>query len=144
LLLLSDLDELWKMHCQTDFKSQDREKGENWRNVYKRALKEREDKLGAIARQIKKKTDLEKQPVKKTKAINAMASKSRSKFSFHSSGSSSASSSASSSSSSHSATTTTAASIKATATQSRMAAVKPRKGPLMVKTMKLMKNNRFR
>lgn len=136
---LLDADELWKQHCRSEFKFMDREDEETWRSCYMRAKKEREDKLNAIARQIKKKTEKEKEPVRKTVAINAIAAKSRSNTSFMSLDSSGSSWSKRSQMSGDP-IPSSAAALKAAASKNRLAAVKPaKKAPLMAKTLAMIK-----
>uniref|UniRef100_A0A6P7HAG7 Transcription elongation factor B polypeptide 3 n=1 Tax=Diabrotica virgifera virgifera TaxID=50390 RepID=A0A6P7HAG7_DIAVI len=51
--LIEDTDGLWKLHCQKDFRTKRREEMESWRDMYMRCLDEREAKLNAVTATIK-------------------------------------------------------------------------------------------
>jgi len=133
--LLEDSDELWKVHCQAEFKYQRPEEGESWRSFYRRARKEQNKRLGVITKQIKKKVE-EEEPIRQTVPIEAIG-KNKSHPSFISIGFGSHSRKSA-------AETVTAASIKQAAARTRTAPNKPaKKAPLMAKALRTMKD-RFR
>lgn len=51
--LIDDTDNLWKLHCQKEFRTKKREELETWRDMYMRCLDEREARLNAITANIK-------------------------------------------------------------------------------------------
>lgn len=51
--LIDDTDDLWKLHCQKEFRTKKREELESWRDMYMRCLDEREARLNAITANIK-------------------------------------------------------------------------------------------
>ncbi|XP_072398011.1 uncharacterized protein EloA [Diabrotica undecimpunctata] len=64
--LIEDTDGLWKLHCQKDFRTKRREEMESWRDMYMRCLDEREAKLNAVTATIKQSQD-KSIPVRTTK-----------------------------------------------------------------------------
>ncbi|KAK9879041.1 hypothetical protein WA026_003847 [Henosepilachna vigintioctopunctata] len=64
--LIDDSDELWKLHCQTEFRNKKKEEMETWRDMYMRCLDEREAKLKALTANIKQSQD-KSLPVRTTK-----------------------------------------------------------------------------
>lgn len=64
--LMEDSDELWKFHCDREFKNKKREEMETWRDMYMRCLDEREAKLKALTANIKLSQD-KSLPVRTTK-----------------------------------------------------------------------------
>lgn len=64
--LIEDSDELWLLHCQKEFRTHRREEMESWRDMYMRCLDEREAKLKALTANIKQSQDV-KLPVRTTK-----------------------------------------------------------------------------
>jgi transcription elongation factor B polypeptide 3 len=64
--LIEDTDELWKVHCQKEFRNKKREELETWREMYLRCLDEREAKLKALTANIKQSQD-KSIPVRMTK-----------------------------------------------------------------------------
>ncbi|KAL3278644.1 hypothetical protein HHI36_016182 [Cryptolaemus montrouzieri] len=64
--LIEDSDELWKLHCQKEFRNKSREELETWRDMYMRCLDEREAKLKALTANIKQSQD-KSIPVRTTK-----------------------------------------------------------------------------
>ncbi|XP_018323300.1 transcription elongation factor B polypeptide 3 [Agrilus planipennis] len=63
--LIEDTDELWKFHCQKEFRAKKREEMETWRDMYMRCLDEREAKLKALTSNIKQSQE-KSQPVRQT------------------------------------------------------------------------------
>ncbi|XP_034934228.1 transcription elongation factor B polypeptide 3 [Chelonus insularis] len=55
--LIEDTDELWKFHCNREFRSKVREEMESWREMYMRCLDEREAKLKTLTANIKQSID---------------------------------------------------------------------------------------
>ncbi|XP_030756800.1 transcription elongation factor B polypeptide 3 isoform X1 [Sitophilus oryzae] len=55
--LIEDSDELWLLHCQKEFRNKKREELESWREMYMRCLDEREAKLKALTANIKQAQD---------------------------------------------------------------------------------------
>ncbi|XP_069751809.1 elongin-A isoform X3 [Narcine bancroftii] len=51
-VFVEETDHLWLRHCQRDFKNQDRQEFESWREMYLRLHDEREQKLRAITQSI--------------------------------------------------------------------------------------------
>lgn len=64
--LIDDTDEIWKFHCQKEFRNKKREELESWREMYMRCLDEREAKLKALTENIKLSQD-KSTPVRQTK-----------------------------------------------------------------------------
>lgn len=64
--LIEDTDELWKFHCQKEFRNKNREEMETWRDMYLRCLDEREAKLKILTANIKLSQD-KSLPVRQTK-----------------------------------------------------------------------------
>ncbi|ENN76416.1 hypothetical protein YQE_07077, partial [Dendroctonus ponderosae] len=64
--LIEDTDELWQLHCQKEFRNKKREELESWREMYLRCLDEREAKLKALTANIKQSQD-KSIPVRQTK-----------------------------------------------------------------------------
>lgn len=64
--LIEDTDELWQLHCNKEFRSKKREEMETWRDMYMRCLDEREAKLKALTANIKQSQD-KSLPVRQTK-----------------------------------------------------------------------------
>ncbi|CAH0553196.1 unnamed protein product [Brassicogethes aeneus] len=64
--LIEDTDELWQLHCNKEFRLQKREEMESWRDMYMRCLDEREAKLKALTANIKQSQD-KSTPVRQTK-----------------------------------------------------------------------------
>ncbi|KAI4457704.1 transcription elongation factor b polypeptide 3 [Holotrichia oblita] len=64
--LIEDTDEIWKFHCQKEFRNKKREELESWREMYMRCLDEREAKLKALTENIKLAQD-KSIPVRQTK-----------------------------------------------------------------------------
>lgn len=131
--LIEDTDELWKIHCEKEFPNpKEIVSGSTWRKKFFRTLKKREKRLSELTQKIKKKTEKEAEPVKKTVTINAIAV---SKGSGRSKMLPLINDSAASKS------TSTASAIKATAQQTRVTAAKqpPKKAPLMQKTLQMFK-----
>ncbi|EFA12997.1 transcription elongation factor B polypeptide 3 [Tribolium castaneum] len=64
--LIEDTDELWQLHCQKDFRNKKREELETWREMYLRCLDERDAKLKALTANIKQAQD-KSLPVRMTK-----------------------------------------------------------------------------
>ncbi|KAL1505226.1 hypothetical protein ABEB36_004838 [Hypothenemus hampei] len=64
--LIEDTDELWQLHCQKEFRTKQREEMESWREMYLRCLDEREAKLRALTANIKQSQD-NSTPVRQTK-----------------------------------------------------------------------------
>nr|XP_022901595.1 transcription elongation factor B polypeptide 3-like [Onthophagus taurus] len=64
--LIEDTDELWQFHCSKDFKNKRREELESWREMYMRCLDEREAKLKALTENIKVAQE-KSTPVRQTK-----------------------------------------------------------------------------
>lgn len=64
--LIEDSDELWKLHCQREFRTKRREEMESWREMYMRCLDEREAKLKILTANIKQAQD-KSLPVRQTK-----------------------------------------------------------------------------
>ncbi|KAB0800486.1 hypothetical protein PPYR_01375 [Photinus pyralis] len=64
--LIEDTDELWQLHCNKEFRSKKREELETWRDMYMRCLDEREAKLQALTANIKQSQD-KSLPVRQTK-----------------------------------------------------------------------------
>lgn len=51
--LMDDTDDLWKLHCQKEFRNKKRQELETWRDMYMRCLDEREARLNFITANIK-------------------------------------------------------------------------------------------
>ncbi|CAG9865128.1 unnamed protein product [Phyllotreta striolata] len=64
--LIEETDELWQLLCQKDFRNKKREELESWREMYMRCLDEREAKLNLITASIKQSQD-KSEPVRTTK-----------------------------------------------------------------------------
>ncbi|KAG5895381.1 hypothetical protein JTB14_029604 [Gonioctena quinquepunctata] len=64
--LIEDTDDLWQLHCQKEFKNKKREEMESWRDMYMRCLDEREARLNAITANIKQSQD-KSIPIRTTK-----------------------------------------------------------------------------
>lgn len=64
--LVEDTDELWKLHCQKEFRNKRREELETWREMYLRCLDEREARLKTLTANIKQAQD-KSIPVRMTK-----------------------------------------------------------------------------
>lgn len=64
--LIEDTDELWQLHCNKEFRSKRREEMETWRDMYMRCLDEREAKLKALTANIKQSQD-KSMPMRQTK-----------------------------------------------------------------------------
>ncbi|CAH1964649.1 unnamed protein product [Acanthoscelides obtectus] len=64
--LIEETDELWQLHCQKEFRTKKREELESWREMYMRCLDEREARLNAITANIKQAQD-KSIPVRTTK-----------------------------------------------------------------------------
>ncbi|KAJ8944078.1 hypothetical protein NQ318_005988 [Aromia moschata] len=64
--LIQDTDDLWQLHCQKEFRTKKREELESWREMYMRCLDEREARLNAITANIKQSQD-KSIPVRTTK-----------------------------------------------------------------------------
>ncbi|XP_044263156.1 transcription elongation factor B polypeptide 3-like [Tribolium madens] len=64
--LIEDTDELWQLHCQKEFRNKKREELETWREMYLRCLDERDAKLKALTANIKQAQD-KSLPVRMTK-----------------------------------------------------------------------------
>ncbi|XP_050297213.1 transcription elongation factor B polypeptide 3 [Anthonomus grandis grandis] len=64
--LMDDSDELWQLHCHKEFRNKKREELETWRDMYMRCLDEREAKLKALTANIKHSQDTS-MPVRQTK-----------------------------------------------------------------------------
>ncbi|RZC34468.1 transcription elongation factor B polypeptide 3 [Asbolus verrucosus] len=64
--LIEDTDELWQIHCQKEFRNKKREEFESWREMYLRCLDERDAKLKALTANIKQAQD-KSLPVRTTK-----------------------------------------------------------------------------
>lgn len=135
-ILLEETDQLWRHHCHQEFPSEDLSKynsPRSWRKIFFRLLRAREEKLIKATRHVRKKTHHDAAPVKKTVTINAIALKSRSGKACNmiplvrNSVASRASSAASA--------------MKQSAMLTRVSAVKnpPKKAPLMLKTLQMMK-----
>ncbi|XP_072752230.1 transcription elongation factor B polypeptide 3 [Anoplolepis gracilipes] len=64
--LIDDTDVLWQYHCNREFRSNDRQEMESWREMYMRCLDEREAKLKTLTANIKQSID-KSVPVRSTK-----------------------------------------------------------------------------
>ncbi|XP_074026421.1 transcription elongation factor B polypeptide 3 [Leptinotarsa decemlineata] len=64
--LIEDTDELWLLHSQKEFRTKKREELESWRDMYMRCLDEREARLSAITANIKQSQD-KSIPIRTTK-----------------------------------------------------------------------------
>ncbi|XP_050463941.1 transcription elongation factor B polypeptide 3 isoform X2 [Cataglyphis hispanica] len=64
--LIEDTDILWQYHCNREFRSNDRQEMESWREMYMRCLDEREAKLKTLTANIKQSID-KSVPVRSTK-----------------------------------------------------------------------------
>ncbi|KMQ91117.1 transcription elongation factor b polypeptide 3 [Lasius niger] len=64
--LIEDTDTLWQYHCNREFRSNDRQEMESWREMYMRCLDEREAKLKTLTANIKQSID-KSVPVRSTK-----------------------------------------------------------------------------
>lgn len=64
--LIEETDELWQLHCNKEFRTKRREEMETWRDMYMRCLDEREAKLRALTANIKQSQD-KSLPVRQTK-----------------------------------------------------------------------------
>lgn len=64
--LMEDTDILWQYHCNREFRSNDRQEMESWREMYMRCLDEREAKLKTLTANIKQSID-KSVPVRSTK-----------------------------------------------------------------------------
>ncbi|CAG9772468.1 unnamed protein product [Ceutorhynchus assimilis] len=64
--LIEDSDELWQLHCQKEFRNKKKEEMESGREMYLRCLDEREAKLKALTANIKQSQD-KSMPVRQTK-----------------------------------------------------------------------------
>lgn len=64
--LIEDTDELWQLHCQKEFRNEKREEMETWRDMYMRCLDERDARLKALTANIKQSQD-KSLPVRQTK-----------------------------------------------------------------------------
>ncbi|XP_029661578.1 transcription elongation factor B polypeptide 3 isoform X1 [Formica exsecta] len=64
--LIEDTDILWQYHCNREFRSNDRQEMETWREMYMRCLDEREAKLKTLTANIKQSID-KSVPVRSTK-----------------------------------------------------------------------------
>ncbi|GAB1864272.1 Transcription elongation factor B polypeptide 3 [Camponotus japonicus] len=64
--LIEDTDILWQYHCNREFRNNDRQEMESWREMYMRCLDEREAKLKTLTANIKQSID-KSVPVRSTK-----------------------------------------------------------------------------
>ncbi|XP_066246204.1 transcription elongation factor B polypeptide 3 [Euwallacea similis] len=64
--VIAETDELWQLHCQKEFRNRKREEMESWREMYLRCLDEREARLKALTANIKQSQD-RSVPVRQTK-----------------------------------------------------------------------------
>ncbi|XP_066149502.1 transcription elongation factor B polypeptide 3-like [Euwallacea fornicatus] len=64
--VIAETDELWQLHCQKEFRNRKREEMETWREMYLRCLDEREARLKALTANIKQSQD-RSVPVRQTK-----------------------------------------------------------------------------
>ncbi|KAK0096252.1 hypothetical protein PV326_005992 [Microctonus aethiopoides] len=55
--LIEDTDDMWKFHCNREFRTKQREEMESWREMYMRCLDEREAKLKTLTANIKQSID---------------------------------------------------------------------------------------
>lgn len=79
IYLMEDSDELWKLHCQREFKTKTRNEMETWREMYLRCIDERDAKLKSLTANIKLSQD-KSLPVRQTKLayVDSMAKPPRS------------------------------------------------------------------
>jgi transcription elongation factor B polypeptide 3 len=54
---LSDTDDLWKTHCQRDFKASEPRVGQTWRELYLSKHNEREEKFKSLTKRIGKRVE---------------------------------------------------------------------------------------
>lgn len=135
-ILLEETDQLWRHHCRQEFPSEDLNKfhsPRSWRKIFFRLLKAREEKLIKATRHVRKKTNNDAAPVKKTVTINAIALNKRSGKSCNMI--------PLVRNSVASRTSSAASAMKASAMLTRVSTVKapPKKAPLMLKTLQMMK-----
>lgn len=161
--LIEDSDELWQLHCQREFRNKTRDEMETWREMYMRCVDERNARLKALTATIKQAQD-KSLPVRTTKlayvdsvvkpprdvarkqAKNGTAASVNNVNSKRSSTASKLSSLATAGEAGKVAVPNPGARAvdnRAGAASSSMAVVKPKKAPLMAKSLSLFKN-RFR
>ncbi|KAI1305358.1 Transcription elongation factor B polypeptide 3 [Halotydeus destructor] len=73
--LLDETEELWEDHCRAQFKDQfpEEDDGETWRDLFARAMRDRERKLTKLTNSIRKTTEAKAAPVRKTVKMDSFA-----------------------------------------------------------------------
>ncbi|XP_044735310.1 transcription elongation factor B polypeptide 3-like [Chrysoperla carnea] len=167
--LLEDTDPLWEQHCKTHFKAQmcKREEFESWRDAYQRFMIERDHKLKLLTQNIKQSIHEKLQPIRQTKLAyvdtnfikppRSIARKQAKYGTASSTGNTNFNAKPfvtpasrvaavnSSTSSSSSTALINNRSTSASGASSSMSSSKPKKAPLMQKTLALIKStNRYR
>ncbi|GJQ74769.1 EloA [Trypoxylus dichotomus] len=151
--LIEDTDEIWKFHCQKEFRNKKREEMESWREMYMRCLDEREAKLKALTENIKLAQD-KSIPVRQTKLayVDSVVKPPRDVIRKQAkSGIIDKKPAVTPSSRLTSLATAGAAGqvavpspVRASSSSGSSTAMKPKKAPLMQKTLQFLKGNRFR
>ncbi|KAJ8957481.1 hypothetical protein NQ314_006540 [Rhamnusium bicolor] len=133
--LIEDTDELWLLHCQKEFRNKKREELESWREMYMRCLDEREAKLNAITANIKQSQDKSTPQGSRPKMVSSLI-RNRAQTP------ASRVASLASSGGAKKAVVPNPASkaVERSSTSSSTAAMKPKKAPLMAKTLSFLKN----
>lgn len=152
--LMDDSDALWQQHCKNKFRAYKRQEMETWREMYTRCEKEQEERLTSLASNIKKSISIAI-PVRQTKLAYVDSAvkpprgivKKQNQFGTHAklvatpaARVDALSSVATNIARVGDARLRTSAAIRDTAqAQSSNGALKPKKAPLMMKTLQLMK-----
>ncbi|GAB0092346.1 Transcription elongation factor B polypeptide 3 [Sergentomyia squamirostris] len=64
--LIEDTDSLWEQHCKRRFKGAKRQEMESWREMYSRCLDEQEARLNSLTQNIKESIKTKLEPIRKT------------------------------------------------------------------------------
>lgn len=152
--LMEDSDALWQQHCKNKFRAYKRQEMETWREMYTRCEKEQEERLASLANNIKKSISVAV-PVRQTKLAYVDSAvkpprgivKKQNQFGTHAklvatpaARVDALSSVATNMARVGDARLRTSAAIRDTAqAQTSNGALKPKKAPLMMKTLQLMK-----
>lgn len=151
--LMDDSDCLWQQHCQRRFKAYKRQEMETWREMYYRCMNEQENRLSKLTRNIKESQSVAL-PVRQTKLayVDSMVKpprnviKKQNQFGTHSkliatpaARTEALSGVAANMTKVGDIRLRTAANIRDTAQAQPNGIIKPKKAPLMAKTLQLMK-----